>query len=68
MIVRTESGRRLTIPIHHTVFAPVGQYRQGDRVDPETVEVAPGRPSLLRTGDRIIIDNKVEVVAEVATV
>lgn len=67
MIVTTESGRRLTIPAHHPVYTPLGNYQPGDAVDPETVDVEPDRAALLRRGNRIIVDNRVEVVAVVAT-
>lgn len=66
MIVTTESGRQLTIPAHHPIYTPIGNYRPGDRVDPSTVEVDVDRAGLLRRGVRLIIDNKVEVVREVA--
>ena len=66
MTVTTESGRQLTIPAHHPVYTPVGNYRPGDQVDPSTVEVDVDRAGLLRRGVRLIIDNKVEVVREVA--
>lgn len=68
MIVTTESGRTLTIPLRHPVFAPVGDYRPGQEVDPASVEVAPARAARLRRGDRLILDNRVEVVAAVAAV
>lgn len=66
MIVTTESGRQLTIPAHHPVYTPIGNYRPGDDVDPVTVEVEVDRAALLRRGVRLILDNKVEVVREVA--
>ena len=66
MTVLTESGRELRIPAHHPVYTPVGEYREGDKVDPETVNVAVDRAGLLMRGLRIIVDNKVEVVRTVA--
>lgn len=66
MTVVTESGRSLTIPVHHPVFTPLGNYAPGDEVDPLTVEVVVAHATALSRGRRIIIDNKVEVVAAVA--
>lgn len=66
MTVMTESGRELRIPAHHPVYSPVGEYREGDRVDPETVAVAVDRAGLLMRGLQIIVDNRVEVVRNVA--
>ena len=66
MVVTMESGRRLTIPLHHSVFQPTGNQHSGDIVDPETVDVLPLAVTRLRRGQRIIVDNQVEVVAEVA--
>ena len=68
MTVTTESGRRLTIPCHHQVFRPVDdRLRPGQRVDPVTVEVDSDLAATLRRGDRLILDNRVERVAAVAT-
>ncbi len=67
MTVTTESGKRIHVQAHHPVFTPIGDYRPGDRVDPQTVEVASDRAGLLRTGNTIIVDNRVEVVALVVT-
>lgn len=67
MLVLTESGRRLTIPKAHTIFSPIGDYRPGQEIDPETVDVEPERATRLVPGKRIIVDNKVEVVTSVAT-
>lgn len=66
MTVTTSRGRTLIIPAHHTVFRPAARHRTGDRVDPATADVAPGRASRLRAGDRIVVDGTVEVVAVVA--
>lgn len=66
MTVTTRSGRALTIPRHHPVFTPLGDYRDGDRVDPETVALEPDRVTTLEPGDKIIVDDVVEVVARVA--
>lgn len=65
MTVTTESGRRLTIPAHHPVFTPRGDYRQGDVIDPGTVDVDSDRADGLTPRQRIIVDNRVEVVAAV---
>lgn len=67
MLVLTESGRRLTIPRHHSVFEPVGEYAPGQEIDPETVDVVPAQAIFLAPGKRIIVDNRVEVVTGVAT-
>lgn len=67
MTVTTESGRRLTIPAHHPVYRPVGDHRPGETIDPTTVDVDSDRAATLRRGVRIIVDNKVEVVAAVGT-
>jgi hypothetical protein len=67
MLVLTESGRRLTIPHHHSVFEPVGEYAPGEEIDPETVEVIPAQALFLLPGSKIIVDNRVEVVTGVAT-
>ncbi len=67
MTVTTESGRRLTIPAHHPVFCPVGNYSPGDEIDPQTVDVNTDRAALLVKGNRFIVDNRVEVVAAVIT-
>lgn len=68
MIVTTESGRTLTVLAHHQVFWPVDRrIRPGTRIDPATVDVDSDRAATLRKGDRIIVDNRVEAVAAVAT-
>jgi hypothetical protein len=67
MTVTTESGRRLQIPSHHTVFEPVGDYRTGQAIDPETVNVFADRAVNLLPGRHIIVDNRVEVVTRVTT-
>jgi len=67
MTVTTESGRRLIIPAHHPVYTPLGDYREGQEVDPVTVDVDSDRAATLRRGNRIIVDNRVEVVAQVVT-
>jgi hypothetical protein len=66
MVVTMESGRRITIPLNHSVFQPTGDQRSGDVVDPETVDVLPLAATRLYRGQRIIVDNQVEIVAEVA--
>ncbi len=66
MTVMTESGRQLKIPAHHPVYTPVGEYRDGDRVDPETVDVEVDRAGLIVRGEKIIVDNRVEVVRTIA--
>lgn len=69
MTVTTASGKQLTIPAHHPVFWPVGAgVRPGDRIDPATVDVDSDRAGTLRRGDRLIVDNKVELVTAVAIV
>lgn len=65
MTVITESGRTITIHSHHTLFEPAGHYLSGDSIDPSTVDVTPLSPTELRHGHRLIIDNVVEVVAEI---
>jgi hypothetical protein len=65
MQVTTASGRRLLIPAHHPVYAPVGEYRDGDAVDPATVDVDVSKAEELNAGSRLILDNKVETVAGV---
>ena len=68
MTVTTTSGRQLTIPAHHQVFWPVDRgIRPGQTIDPATVDVDSDRAATLRRGDRIIVDNRVEAVAAVAT-
>lgn len=68
MRVKCRSGLALTIPCHHTVFTPVGDYQEGDVVDPTTVDFEADRaPVVLEPGRRIIVDNKVEVVETVRT-
>lgn len=68
MTVTTASGRQLDIPSHHSVFWPVStRYRPGDVIDPMTVDVDSARASKIKEGDRIILDNRVEEVASVAT-
>lgn len=66
MVVTVESGRRLSIPTNHPVFAPVQRLAAGQRVDASTVPVARGRAAALRRGDHIIVDGRVERVAAVA--
>lgn len=67
MILTTESGRQLTVMAHHQVFWPTdARIRPGQTIDPATVDVDSDRAATLRKGDRIIIDNKVEAVAEIA--
>lgn len=65
MTVTCESGKRLSIPCHHPVYTPLGDYRPGDRVDPETVDCEADRAALLGRGRLIIVDNLVETVAAV---
>jgi hypothetical protein len=65
MLVMTESGRRLTIPRTHTVFEPIGDFRPGQEIDPETVDVSPENATHLAPGKNIIIDNRVERIASV---
>lgn len=65
MTVTTASGLRVRIPAHHDVFSPVGDYRPGDPIDPAAVDVTVGTAIAIDPGDRIIVDNRVEVVAEV---
>lgn len=66
MRVKCKSGKVLTIPHHDPVFVPVGNYREGDTVDPETVEFESGRATaVLERGQRIIVDNTVEIVESV---
>jgi hypothetical protein len=68
MTVTTASGRQLEIPAHHSVFWPVSnRYQPGDLIDPMTVDVDSARASKIKEGDRIILDNRVEEVASVAT-
>lgn len=67
MTVTTESGLRLIIPAHHPVYTPLGDYHAGQEIDPVTVEVDSDRAATLRRGKHIIVDNRVEVVALVAT-
>lgn len=64
--VKCRSGRVLDIPSHHTVFSPVGQYHDGDVVDPATVDVAITIATALHRGHVLIVDNRVEVVEAVA--
>lgn len=62
MRARFKSGREMDIPDHHTVFTPVGDCQEGDRVDPATVDVAPESPTLARPGQKLVIDNVIEVL------
>ena len=66
MTVTMESGRRLIILPHHSIFTPVGDYKPGDPIDPTTVEVATEEASGIKEGKKIIVDNVVEVVSEIA--
>lgn len=67
--VRCRSGKELEIPCHHAVFTPVGDYQEGDVVDPSTVRVETDRaPVVLERGRLIIVDNRVEVVERVGLV
>lgn len=66
MLVSCKSGRVLDVPAHHSVFAPVGNYKEGDLIDPSAVEVEPGLASAaLRPGYLFIVDNRVEAVVAV---
>lgn len=63
MRVVCTSGRVLEIPDHHSVFIPRGEYQDGQIIDPETVEFDVEQAgTALRTGLRIIVDNRVETV------
>lgn len=62
-----ESGRSVSVRPEHTVYAPLGNYRDGDGIDPSTVRVSrrPARDGLI-PGNRVIVDNRVETVAAVS--
>ena len=64
--MRCRSGREIVISSYHSVFSPVGEYLDGDPIDPATVDVRHETPHALRRGFVLIIDNKVETV-EVVT-
>jgi hypothetical protein len=66
MRVKFESGRVLQIPARHHVYVPVGGYSDGDPVDPATVDFeADYAERLVRQGQKLIVDNVVEVVSVV---
>ena len=67
MLIQTQTGRVMEIPKKHTVFAPVGEFVSGDPIDPQTVDVEPYKAAYLAVGNQLIIDNRVEVVARVAS-
>lgn len=68
MLVTTRQGRRVTIPAHHPVYRPVGDYRDGDQVDYARVDVDSTTACRLKAGEQIILDNRVEVVRTVLAV
>lgn len=66
LTVSCRSGRILSIPAHHPVFVPLGDYREGDTVDPLTVAFQQDRAFLfLMPGLKLIVDSKVEIIATV---
>ena len=63
MKAKCRSGKELDIPRHDPVFVPVGDYREGDVVDPQTVEFESGlAQAVLEIGQKIIVDNTVKVI------
>lgn len=66
MTITTNSGLHLHIPGHHLVFKPIGAYNVGDKIDPSTVDFTRNRVTTLRRGDRIIVNNRVELVDSVS--
>lgn len=66
MLVLLKSGRRLSIASHHTVFQPLGPYREGEVIDPVTSPLSPEKASAyLKGGAAIIVDDRVEIVEQV---
>lgn len=62
MRARFRSGREMEIPDHHTVFVPEDACQEGDVIDPSTVHLLPTRPGRARPGQKLIVDNIVEVL------
>lgn len=66
MFITCESGCALVIPEDDPVFRPVGDYRPGDPIDPETVDFdALFARDACRPGSQIIVNNRVEVIRQV---
>jgi hypothetical protein len=64
--VRCESGIRLNIPAYHTVFVPHADYFTGEIIDPASVVFTTAvADSVLCRGQRIIVDDVVEIIADV---
>jgi hypothetical protein len=64
VILTFSSGRALDVPDHHYVFVPTESgCQEGDPIDPETVPCRPRWTKSVGPGTRVIVDNKIEVVA-----
>lgn len=60
------SGCATAIPDDDPVYIPTGNYRDGDVIDPETVEFETALAGdACQPGSRIIINNRVEVIRSV---